>query len=156
MFSRLWSLKDRIGQNVVPSDTLGTVKIPQSLATVGAGTITATMLISGLVIRTAAGADRTDTTDTAVNIMNALLGNSGSGPEVGEGFECDFSQCSTGGWKSTIAGGTGVTMKASNLSNQVLTDTTRRLLFICTAKGTNTFASGVWTNSGATFDCYFL
>lgn len=154
MFSRFrghWN-----NRGLVPGDTLATVKRPTSLATVGAGTITASMIVSGLVIRTAAGADRIDTTDTAVNIMNALLGNDGAALGVGDGFECDFSQNSAGGWKSTIAGGAGVTMKASNLSNNVLTDTTRRLLFICTAVGVNTYAAGVWTNAGATFDCYVL
>jgi hypothetical protein len=118
MFGRPWTKGGGIGRSLTAGDTAGSTKKASSLATVGAGTITAAMLVTGMVIRTAAGADRVDTTDTAVNIMNALLGNDGNGPEVGESFECVFSQQSAGGWKSTIAGGVGVTLVA--LSGAIL------------------------------------
>ncbi len=109
-----------------------------------------------MVIRTAAGADRTDTTATAVLIMNALLGNDGNGPEVGEAFECLYSNQSTSTYIITIAGGTGVTPVGNVLT--IAPDITKRLVFVCTAKGTNTYSTttSLWTNSGATFDCYLL
>lgn len=42
-----------------------------ALTTAGAGTLTAALIVGGLILRDPAGANRTDTTDTAANILTA-------------------------------------------------------------------------------------
>ena len=154
-YMRQYSLSDgMLARAMVPGDTPAKVVSVASLATVGAGAITAAMIVGGLIVRTAAGADRADTLCTAPLLVNALIGSNGQAPEVGEAFECLFSMQSTSTYISTITTATGMTLK-SNV-NTIGPDITKRLLFICTSKGTNTLASGVWTNALATFDVWVL
>ncbi len=154
-YMRFDSLSDgQLRRTMVPGDTPAKVISVSSLATAGAGAITAAMVIGGCIIRTAAGADRADTLPTAPLIVNALISSNGMAPEVGEAFECLFSQQSGSTYVSTITTATGLTLK-SNV-NTVAPDITKRLLFICTSKGTNTFSAGVWSNASATFDVWVL
>jgi len=124
---------------------------PATVSAVGATTLTVAQLASGAIIRTGQSAGATDTLPTAVQIATALINNGGSLPDVGDAFEVTYAN--DGGFTITFAMGTGIT---AVYNNTVATKVTRRLLFVCTAVGTNTFASGVWTNTGATFDFYTL
>jgi hypothetical protein len=74
-----------------------------TLATAGAGTITAAALIGGILNRTTVAADYADTTHTGTQIQTAL-GNSGS--EVAWVF---YSR-NTVGFTQTVTGGTDVTV----------------------------------------------
>lgn len=135
---------------VTGADVLTTGLAPFIINNAAGQTLTATALTAGVILRQGAGAV-TDTTDTAVNIMQGLYGNTGASPEVGETFRVLFSN--QGASTVTIAGGTGVTVSGNTLA---LTLTLKTLLFVCTAKGTQTYANGVFTNVGATFNAYCL
>lgn len=80
----------------------GTVSM-SSLTTVGAGTLTAAILASGLVARSGPVADFTDTTDTGTAIDTQL-----GSPAIGAAFS--FTVKNTVAFADTIAGGTGVTV----------------------------------------------
>ena len=80
-----------------------------------------------------------------------MYGNVGSDPSVGEGFLCFFSN--QGASTVTITGGTGVTVSGNSA---VLTLTMKTLFFVCTSPGVKTFSAGVYTNTGATFNCICL
>lgn len=135
---------------VTGADVLTTGLAPFTLNNAAAQTLIAAALTAGVVLRQGAGAV-TDTTDTAVNIMQALYGNTGASPEIGETFRVLFSN--QGASTVTLAGGTGVTA-SGNLA--VLTLTQKTLLFVCTAKGTQTYNNGIYTNVGATFNMIAL
>ena len=135
---------------VTGADVLTSGFTPFTINNAAAQTITATAITAGCILRQGAGAV-TDTTDTAVNIMQALYGNTGTAPEVGETFRALYSN--QGASTVTIAGGTGVTVSGNTA---VLTLTLKTILFVCTAKGTQTYSNGVFTNTGATFNAICL
>jgi hypothetical protein len=132
------------------ADVLTTGLAPVIINNAALQTLTAASIIAGVILRQGAGAV-SDVTDTAVNIMQALYGNTGTEPEVGETFRCLFSN--QGASTVTITAGVGVTV-SGNIA--ALTLTTKQLLFICTSKGTKTYANGIFTNAGATFNCVVL
>lgn len=132
------------------ADVLTTGLAPVVINNAAAQTLPAGALTAGVILRQGAGAV-TDTTDTAVNLMQALYGNTGSAPEVGETFRVLFSN--QGGSTVTLAGGVGITASGNLLT---LTLTQKTLLFVCTAKGTQTYANGIFTNTGATFNMIAL
>lgn len=144
---RLQSTTDGgFSRNITPGDAVIRNRLLATLSTAGAGTLTAAMLLGGIIVRDTATANN-DTTSTGPLIVNAMLGNSGAGaPQVGETFECLYRN-STGAIM-TIVGGTGVTVAGVAA---VPVTVSSLLHFTCTAVGTNTFAAGVWTNAGATF-----
>jgi hypothetical protein len=78
-----------------------------SLATAGNATYTAAQLLSGTIVRNAAGADRTDTLPTAALLVAAL--NALSGAEVGDIVETYIVNGSTTTGIITIAAGAGGT-----------------------------------------------
>lgn len=75
-----------------------------ALATAGAGTLTADMLLSGLIMRTGPTGAYTDTTATAAEIVAAM----GEGVEIGDSFE--FTHVNGVAYACTLAGGTTVTL----------------------------------------------
>ena len=90
--------------NQVNSNTISGKNTSNSaLTTVGAGTLTAAILFSGLVTRTGPVAAYTDTTATGTAI-DSLLGQ----PIVGTAFF--FQHRNSTAFAATIAGGTGVTL----------------------------------------------
>lgn len=135
---------------VTGADVMSTGLSPVTINNAAAQTLNAVAISAGVILRQGAGAV-TDTTDNAVNIMQALYGNTGAGPEVGETFRVLFSN--QGASTVTIAGGAGVTV-SGNLAVPTLTPKT--LLFVCTNTGTKTYNNGVFTNTGATFNCIAL
>jgi hypothetical protein len=140
----------RIMSAAAPGDVVSLGELATIINNAAAQTLSAAAIAGQVIIRQGAGAV-TDTTDTAVNIMQSLYGNTGAAPRVGEGFMCFYSNW--GASTVTIAGGTGVTVTGNTA---VLTVSKVILLFVCTNPGTQTFASGVYTNSGATFTCQVL
>jgi len=136
---------------VTGADVLTTGLSPFVINNAAAQTLTAAALTAGVILRQGAGAGLTDTTDTAVALMQGLYGNTGASPDVGETFRVLLSNQTAN--SITLAGGTGVTISGNTSlgANGIKT-----LLFVCTAKGTQTYANGVYTNSGATFNCVCL
>lgn len=73
-------------------------------ATAGDLTLTAAMLLGGLVLRDPAGGDRTDTTDTAANLVAAF-----PSAIVGSSFRVAIRNTADAAETITVAGGAGVT-----------------------------------------------
>lgn len=111
--------------NNVPLGTNIFVTAPAliALSTVGAGTITATAIVSGFTTRTGAQAATpfTDTTDTAANIISAQPGIVN---KIGTAFV--YAYQNTTNAVATITGGTGVTV--SGISTAQANSTTYFLL----------------------------
>lgn len=74
-----------------------------ALATVGAGAITAAMLLSGLLMRTGPTGAYADTTATATEILAAM-----GKPAVGDSFE--FTHVNGVAFACTLTAGAGVTL----------------------------------------------
>ena len=150
-YVRPLSLDDgRILKPIIGADVMSTGLSPVTINNAAAQTLPASAISAGVILRQGAGAV-TDTTDTAVNIMQALYGNTGAEIEIGETFRVMFSN--QGASTVTIAGGVGVTASGNLLC---LTLQVKTLLFVCTAKGTKTYNNGIYTNVGATFNCIAL
>jgi hypothetical protein len=79
-------------------------KAKTALATVGAGAITAAMLVSGLLMRTGPTGAYADTTDTATQILAAL-----DSPAVGDSW--DFFHVNGVAYICTFTAGAGVTLE---------------------------------------------
>lgn len=84
-----------------------TAGTPTTLATVGAGTYLAAAILSGMILRDPSGGNRTDTTDTAANIIAAIAALS---VDYGE-FEFYVINTADAAETITLAGGVGVTLQ---------------------------------------------
>lgn len=80
----------------------------QPITTAGAGTLTAATLMGGFIVRTGPTAAFTDTTDTAANILAALVPNVNAIAEYGQTFLVFYVNLSS--FTATIAAGTNVTL----------------------------------------------
>ena len=74
-----------------------------ALATVGAGTLTAAMLLSGLIMRTGPTGAYNETTPTATEIIAAM-----DNPQIDDSF--DFTHVNGVAYIATLVAGTGVTL----------------------------------------------
>ena len=91
-------------------DTLLQGQFDAANATVGASTILAAMIASGFLNRTGvAGAGFNDTTDTAANILAALVNQNNNGVQPGTSFLFRYKNNGTT-QTATLVGGTGVTL----------------------------------------------
>ena len=140
----------RIMAAAAPGDIVSLAEIATVINNASGQILSAAAISGQIILRQGAGVVN-DTTDTAVNIMQACYGNTGSQPKVGEGFICFYSN--QGASTVTIVGGTGVTVSGNTA---VLTLTSKPIFFVCTNAGTTTYASGVYTNVGATFNAIVL
>lgn len=93
-----------------------------ALTTIGAGTWTAAMMVSGLITRSGPVADYTDTTDTAANILAALAGNAGAGADVQPGTTFNLTFINTVALEMTLAAGTGVALDTTNGTGNLNSD----------------------------------
>jgi len=96
-----------------PGDIFLSGEIIAPLTTVGAGTLTAALITSGIIRRTGPTGDYTDTTDTAANILNALAGNTGNNSNVMPGSTFRFLFINGVAFIMTFAGGLGVVVGAA-------------------------------------------
>ena len=119
-------------------DVLAGAEIFTSLATVGAGTLLASLLLSNLLSRTGPVGAYTDTTDSAANIIQALVGagygnsiNNGlsSGLAVQNGTTFRLRYINTVAFAMTLAAGANVTLgsnvnvSASSVKDYLITVT---------------------------------
>ena len=117
-------------------DILAGAETFTALTTVGAGTLSAALLLSNLLTRTGPTGAYTDTTDTAANIVQALIGagygnsiNNGlsSGLAIQNGTTFRLRYINTVAFAMTLAAGTGVTLgsntgiSASSVKDYLLT-----------------------------------
>jgi hypothetical protein len=104
-------------RRVAPGDIMLGGEQAQSLTTVGAGTLTAALLLSGIINRTGPVGAFNETTDTAANIIAAMVANTqfqGSGAITPQGIQPGTT------WRlryingvafvATLVAGTGVTL----------------------------------------------
>lgn len=95
-------------------------------------TLTAALLLDGVIEHTVTTAAATDTTDTAANIAAAI------GPvNVGDTFTCLLVNTSASSFAITLAAGTNVTIKGSTAT--VPQNKTALLTFRCTNASTPTY-----------------
>lgn len=105
---------------IYPGDLMANgVQLSQGLiTTVGAGTLTGAAIASGYITRSGPTAAFTDTTDTAVNILAALMGNAPSVDWVA-GLKFELLYANTVAQAMTFAAGVGViagTLGSGNLN----------------------------------------
>ena len=100
-----------------------------ALATAGAGTYTAALIAAGIIERDCAGGARTDTTDTAVNII-AALGLS----TVGDSYTFYVINTSDAAEAITMAGGTDVTFL--NAAQTLAQNESAQVVLVLTAAAT--------------------
>lgn len=94
-----------------------------NIATVGNATYTAAQIATGLITRDPAGGARTDTTDTAAEIIAALdLDNDG------DSARCYLINTADAAEAITLAGGTGVTI--ANVAQTLAQNESALLLFV--------------------------
>lgn len=95
-------------------------------ATVGATTLTAAMLLSGLIMRTGPAGAYADTTPTATQILAAM-----EKPEIGDSF--DFIHVNGVAYACTLTAGAGVTLAGTtaNAASKVR-------MYRCTVTATST------------------
>jgi len=102
-------------------------------ATAGAHTYTAAELLGGLILRDCAGGARSDPTDTAVNIIAAMV-QAG----VGNSFEFTIRNTSDAAETITVTAGEGVTLSGTMTIAQ---NNSKRFLCVVTASTTVTIYS---------------
>lgn len=100
-----------------PQDVAAIAETLGTLTTAGAGTITGALFNNSILSRTGPTGAYTDTTDTAANIVNALIGgvyntSAESGASIGipSGSTYRLRYINTVGFAMTLAAGTGVTL----------------------------------------------
>ena len=139
-----------------PGDVIGGSEIILPLTTVGAGTLTAALLLGGIVNRTGPTGAYTDTTDSAQNIINALVAgynytttaNTGisSGVAAQVGTSVRLRYLNTVAFAMTLAAGSGVTLSgttgvnASSVKDYLIQVTNGTPLSVQTATTTNSSA----------------
>ena len=114
-----------------PGDVAAQAEIINSLATVGAGTLTAALLTGGIINRTGPTGAFTDTTDTAANIVAALIANYpyvapntglSSSAAATLGLSVRLRYINTVAFAMTAAAGTGVTIVNANVNASSVKD----------------------------------
>lgn len=88
--------------------TLQPLMTQTTLATNGAGTITAAGIVGGVTLRTTVASNQTDTTDTAANIIAAL-------PNGNAGQSWEWTYLNNTGVTMTLAGGSSVTITGQTI-----------------------------------------
>jgi hypothetical protein len=116
-----------IQRQMFPGDVMGGGEILNALTTVGAGTLTGALLTSGIINRTGPVGGFTDTTDSAANIIAALIAQYSyqqsptngisSGNAIQPGLTFRLRYINTVAFAMTLAAGTGVTITANGNVN---------------------------------------
>ena len=149
--SRAGVMDDRLyaGDTIIGADSV----TAGAISTVGAGTWTATAMVSGFIYRTGPTGAYTDTTDTAFNILNALAGNSpGADVAVGNTFKLRFAEAS--GQAMTLAYGAGVSAGSGLLSRNASASTVRDYIVTVLAIGGPYVLNCSTTNGSKTVTFY--
>lgn len=93
-----------------PGDVLMAGEAIQALTTVGAGTITAALMMTGILRRTGPAGGYTDTFDSAANIVAAMAGQTGNNANVLPGSSFRFMFINGVAQAMTAAAGTGIVL----------------------------------------------
>lgn len=119
-----------------PGDLVGGGETLSALTTIGAGTLTAALLTSGLINRTGPTGAYNDTTDSAQNIINALVA------------QYNYGTTATTGISSGVAAQPGTTFRLRHINT---------VAFIMTlVAGTGVTLAGVTTNAASSIKEYLV
>lgn len=136
----------------IVGDTIASQDLLSNLTTVGAGTLTASLLLTSIIYRTGPVGAYIDTTDTAANIMNYLSSAaspqtliSASTPQIQVGDSWRVRFVNTVAFACTFTGGTGVTVVNPTINASSVKD----YVFQCTAGGVQSIAAVNQTNGSA-------
>ena len=102
---------------------------PSTLTTVGAGTLLAILLNSGMLLRTGPTGAYADTIDTGANLDIAY-------PNLQVGDSISLIYINSVAFASTITAATGVTLKTATANNVVAASTGTMLILFKTGTGT--------------------
>jgi len=132
------------GANQVRAQQPGDVVLSQlkstALATVGAGTLTAAMVLGGIITRTGPVAGYADTFPAASDILAA-------NPQLGVGDSWSLIFINTVAFANTVAAGTGIVL-GSNVN--IAASLVREYLFTVLAGGAQQIFAANTTNASAT------
>lgn len=143
-----------IDRRIFPGDLVagGENILAGSITTVGAGVLTAAAIATGIIRRTGPVGGFTDTTDTAANIINALLCGSGQiSPDCVPGTSFRLLYINTVAQAMTFAAGTGVVagtgtlnVAASNVREYLVTvlNTSPVQIYQCATSNSGTTYTG--------------
>jgi len=138
---------------IYPGDILGLGEsvTAGAIATVGAGTLTAAAIATGIIYRTGPTGAYTDTTDTAANILTALAGNAWAA-EVVTGTTIRLLYVNSVAYAMTLAYGSGVVKGSTNTVVNVAASSVREYLLtilntsqVCTLNANMTNGSPTFT-----------
>lgn len=117
---------------VLPGDTFLIPTTPAANAIVGASTLTAAQLVSGMIYRSGSVGAYTDILDTSSNILAALAGNNYQAT-VGVGLSFETVLYNSVAFVQTLTLGTGQVTASQGLIATVPASSWRKLLFTCTS-----------------------
>lgn len=119
-------------RQALPGDVAAWSEIIATLATVGTTTLTAALLLSGILSRSGSVAGYADTTDTAANIIAGIVGQYNfqqssttgisSGVAAPQGLTARLRIINTVAFADTIAAGTGVTLVNATINASSVKD----------------------------------
>lgn len=118
-------------RQVQSGDVVAAAENIATLTTAGSGTLTAALLLSGILNRTGPVAGFVDTTDTAANLINALVGqysyqaaNTGisAGIAVPVGLSVRLRYINGVAFANTMGAGTGCTLVTANVTASLIKD----------------------------------
>ena len=117
------------GETITGSDLVvqGRIAKTTTISTVGSAAnvvYTAAQMWGGLIARDPSGSDRSDTTDTAANIVSGI-----TGAEVGSSFKFSIDNTANADETITVSGGSGVTLSGVMTIAQ---NETRSFMAVCT------------------------
>lgn len=111
---------------IAQGDVLAGAEIISALTTAGAGILTGALLVSGIINRTGPAGVFNDTTDSAANIVNALLGSQNfqtsavtgisGGVAVQSGTTVRLRILNTVAFAETLVAGVGVTLAGNTVN----------------------------------------
>jgi hypothetical protein len=161
-YARPLIMDGQLNRSIQPGDVLLLGEVIQPLTTVGAGTLTALLVASGLIYRTGPTGAYTDTTDTAANIINQIVAQYNyttaataglsSGVAVQNGTTVRLRYMNSVAFVATIAAGTGVTLgnnattvNASSVKDFLITVTngTPQQVFACNTTNASAVVTGL-------------
>lgn len=144
--------------SIHPGDTILVSDQPGTLTTVGAGTLTAALLLGGVIYRTGPSGAVADTFDTPGNILTALGAGGPNGPDIvpGIGFKCRYMNASaftltltapaSQGWATGVNNSAGTLAIPTNTWCDILfqfTNTTVPVTVLASTVNANPLASWV-------------
>lgn len=155
MLLRLVGMRNSLAaEKIQPGDLLADGRTIATLTTVGAGTITAAMIASGILNRSGPTGAFSDTMDTTDNILAALKGNFPT-VDIQPGLSFEFLYINSVAYAMTlVVGDTGTVLNASAGVSTLAASLVRTYLLtvLNATKATNQYCGTTSSSKVVTFD----